>query len=119
MMSAGVCGFASALSAEGLSAEGLSVEGLSADACAAGFDSGLDLGAGTIWASAEASCSVAAIYGFARGVGTASATLVSVDFAGTAAATTAAGFSALMGAGALASSSSSLDLPPLNSEANR
>src|SRR5437764_9403395 len=110
MMSAGVCGFGSALSAEGLSAE----------ASTAGFDSALDLGTGTIWASAEASCSVAAIGGFARGVGTISATLVSADFAGAAAITAGlAGFSFLTGTGALPSSSSSLDLPPLNSEANR
>src|SRR3954447_14236682 len=66
MMSAGVCGFGSALSA----ATG-----------AAGLESDLDFGAGTICASAEANCRVAAICGFERGIGTASADLVSTDFA--------------------------------------
>ena len=94
-MSACVCGFGSA------------------ETCAACFASGL--GPGTICASAEASWSVAATCGFARGVGIGSA-----DFAGAAAAITlaGAGFSFLAGA-LVPSSSSSVDLPPLNRAANR
>src|SRR4029077_18495260 len=62
MISAGVCGLGSALSAEG---------------CSAGFA----FGAETICVSAEANCRFAAACGFARGVGIGSA-----DLAGAAAA---------------------------------
>src|ERR1700712_4557196 len=69
MTSAGVCSFASVFSA-----------------IAAGFSAAaacLAFGAGTIWASAEASWKVVAICGFERGIGTGSA-----DFAGAVAAMT-------------------------------
>src|SRR5258708_14443650 len=72
MMAAGFCGFGSALSA------------IAGAACFA-------VGAGTICASAEANCRAAATGGFERGIGTASADLVSADFGGAAAATTVAG----------------------------
>ena len=106
MISAGVCGFGSALSTEACAT--CFTSGL--------FTSGLALDAGTICASAEASWRVAATGGFARGVGTGSA-----DLAGAAAAITlaGAGFSFLTGALAPSSSSSVVDLPLLNSEANR
>ena len=91
-MSAGVCGFASSLSADA--------------AC-------FGLAGCAIWASAEASWKVEAT-GFARGTGTGSA-----DLAGAAAAITLAGAVFPRGAGAAApSSSSSFDLL-LNKEANR
>src|SRR5258708_9100654 len=66
MISAGVCGFGSAFSADAC---------LSADAACFGFPGW------TICASAEANWKVAATWGFARGVGTGSA-----DLAGAAAA---------------------------------
>src|SRR5258707_9189174 len=71
MISAGVCGFGSAFSADAC---------LSADAACFGFPGW------TICASAEANWKVAATWGFARGVGTGSA-----DLAGAAAAVTLAG----------------------------
>src|SRR5258708_16817840 len=70
MISAGVCGFGSAFSADAC---------LSADAACFGFPGW------TICASAEANWKVAATWGFARGVGTGSA-----DLAGAAAADTLA-----------------------------
>src|SRR5436190_16405277 len=87
MMSAGVCGFGSLF-------------WLEAD-CFAFAD-------GTIWASAEASWTVAAAAGFARGIGTGS-----VDLAGAAGAVLSAATAAFA-----PSSSSSFDLL-LNNAANR
>src|SRR6187399_1393316 len=96
MMSAGVCGLASALSA--------------AVAC-------FGFGGCTIWTSAEASWKVAPA-GLARGIGTKSA-VFSAALAGAAAAITLAGEILPRAAGALApSSSSSFDLLP-NRAANR
>src|SRR5665213_1563588 len=93
MMSAGVCGLASSVGLEA---------------------AGLDFAGWTVWTSAEASCKVAAIAGFARGIGTAW-----VDLAGVAEAITLAGAGFSLAAAAPApSSSSSLDLL-LNKAANR
>src|SRR5712664_2310068 len=100
MMSAGVCGFASALSAE-------NAWGSTAAACFA-------FGDRTICMSAEASWNVEALAGFARGIGTGS-----VDLAGRAAAIRPAEVDFWPAIGAAApSSSSSFDLPP-NNAANR
>jgi hypothetical protein len=100
MMSAGVCDFASALSAE--------------NACAATAAACFAFAGWTNCISAEANWNVEAMAGFARGIGTSS-----VDLAGRAAAIRPAelDFSTARGAAAL-SSSSSLDLP-LNNMANR
>src|SRR5439155_17399085 len=93
--SAGVCGFASAFSAD------------AGDVC-------LNFADWTICASAAASCNVATAVGLARGIGTGS-----TDLAAAAAAITATGVDFSLAAGAAApSSSSSLDLP-LNKAANR
>src|SRR5882757_941700 len=95
MMSAGVCGFGSALIAA------------AAAVC-------FDFPGWMIWVSAEASWKVAATDGFERGIGTGS-----VDLAGAADAIRPTGEVFGLTTGALApSSSSSFDLP-LNKAANR
>src|SRR6184192_1780114 len=100
MMSAGVCGFASALSAD--------------DACASAAAACFAFAGWTIGTSAEANWNVEATAGFARGIG-----MGPVDLAGSEAAIRPAEVDFWLATGAAApSSSSSFDLPP-NNAANR
>src|SRR6185369_9122034 len=93
IMSAGVCGFASALSADG--------------ACASTAAACFAFAGWTICTSAEANLKVEATGGFARGIGTGS-----VDLAGRAVAITPAEVDFALATGAAEpSSSSSFDLP--------